>query len=93
MGILKVERVGGFAGFGGPHLKSRGELAFSKLSPADQKAVEALFAGHGKTEDDAIPDGFIYRITRAVGGKPKTITAPESLVPMALQSSVKDMLE
>src|SRR5258707_12838499 len=40
---LQIERIGGVAGFGGPHLKSRGELALSDLSPADRQAVEDLF--------------------------------------------------
>ena len=43
MGEVRVEHLGGFAGFGGPHLKSRGELAVSDLSPVDRQAVEALF--------------------------------------------------
>jgi hypothetical protein len=43
MDRLHIERVGGLAGFGGPHLKSRGELELSDLSPADKQAVEGLF--------------------------------------------------
>ena len=50
---LKVERTGGFAGFGGPHLKSRGEISTNELSPADLAALDALFdddthAGRGR---------------------------------------------
>ena len=40
---LKIEKKGGVAGFGGHHLKSRGELALSDLSAADRAALEALF--------------------------------------------------
>ena len=41
---LQIERIGGIAGFGGPHLKSRGEVRLAELSPADRQAVESLFA-------------------------------------------------
>ena len=40
--ILKIERLGGIAGFGGPNLKSEGEYALADLSAADQERVEAL---------------------------------------------------
>lgn len=91
MDRLKIERVGGVAGFGGPHLKSRGELAVSDLSPADQKAVAGLFAGTTKAAP-AHPgqaDAFTYRITRGA----QTIDVPEHAVPAALRNSVKDVLE
>ena len=85
---LKVERLGGFAGFGGPHLKSRGELSTSELSPADITALDALF------KDDthagaANPDGFVYRITR----NDQTIEVPEHKVPEAVKNAVQDTLE
>jgi len=88
---LKIERVGGVAGFGGPHLKSRGEVTLSDLSAADQKTVEQLFA-----EPDKVPtarrgqaDAFSYRITRGA----QTIEVPEHAVPPAIRNSVKDVLE
>ena len=85
---LKVERIGGFAGFGGAHLKSRGELSTSELSPADLAALEALF--HDDTHAGAAnPDGFVYRITR----NEQTIEVPEHKVPEAVKNSVKDTLE
>jgi hypothetical protein len=88
---LKIERVGGLAGFGGPHLKSRGELALSDLSAADQKAVEALFPDPNKvspaTRGQA--DAFRYKITRDT----RTIEVPEHAVPATIRNSVKDVLE
>lgn len=93
MGTLKIERTGGFAGFGGPHLKSRGEVAFDSLSPTDQAAVDALFSGGNSAKAGSVTDGFSYRITRTVKGKTMTVTVPESRVPMSVQSQVKDMLE
>lgn len=91
MDRLKIERVGGFAGFGGPHLKSRGEVTLSDLSPADQHTMEQLFADPGKIPaarpDEADP--FTYKITRGA----RTIEVPDHAVPAAIKNSVKDVLE
>ena len=91
MDRLKIERVGGVAGFGGPHLKSRGELALSDLSPADQKTVESLFADPKKVPatHPGQADAFSYRITRGA----HTIEIPEHAVPATIKNSVKDVLE
>ena len=45
MSKLTIERLGGLLGFGGPNLKSEGQLDFSDLSPDDQAKVEKLFEG------------------------------------------------
>lgn len=91
MDRLKIERVGGVAGFGGPHLKSRGEVALSDLSLADQKTVESLFADPKKVpaSRSGQADTFSYRITRGA----QTIEIPEHAVPSTIKSSVKDVLE
>ena len=59
---VEVERVGGLAGFGGPRLKSAGEVAMSALSAEDRKAIEAMFRGAARAGAGK-PDGFVYRIT------------------------------
>jgi hypothetical protein len=91
---LKVERVGGFAGFGlpGSHLKSKGEVSISELSADDLQTINGLFKGdvHLGT---AVPDGFLYRITRKIGDDFQTIEVPEENVPMAIRNCVKDTLE
>ncbi len=95
MDRLQIERIGGLAGFGGPHLKSRGELSLSNLSPSDRKAVESLFNNPQK----AMPahpgeaDAFRYRITRQTPAGPQTIEVPGDFVPAALKDSVRDVLE
>ena len=91
---VKIERLGGFAGFGlpGSHLKSRGEVSESELSPADLQSLNALFEGDAQHEDPK-PDAFRYRITREVGGSEKTIEVPEHQVPESLKNSVADTLE
>lgn len=97
MGTIKLERIGGIGGFGGPHLKSRGELSLAELSAEDQAAVEALFAGKGKARGleltPQLRDGFSYRISRDTKNGTETIEVSENMVPDALRSSVKDSIE
>ena len=52
MSTVKIEKIGGLAGFGlpGSRLKSSGETAVSALSPADQAWVEASFQRMGATK-------------------------------------------
>jgi len=92
--LVTIERVGGFAGFGlpGSHLKSRGELSTSELSPADLQALDALFEADPPA-GESMPDAFRYRITRKIGTNEKTIEVPEHIVPASLKNSVKDTLD
>jgi hypothetical protein len=45
MSKLKIERLGGIAGFGGKnsHLQSSGEINMDELSSEDKKVIEELF--------------------------------------------------
>ena len=95
MGTLKIERIGGLAGFGvpGSRIKSSGELATSALSAADQAAVEALFQNPaGRQKPGPERDAFRYRITRVKDGREQTIEVPEAVVPQALTACVSDKL-
>jgi hypothetical protein len=96
MGTLKIERVGGLGGFGGPNLKSQGECALADLSSADQAAIDKLFAGKGKsrglTDNAQMRDGFSYRISRQTATGTELVSVPESMVPAALVACVKDTL-
>jgi len=89
---VRVERVGGLAGFGGPRLKSAGEVAMSALSAADRKAIEAMFSGSARAGAGK-PDGFVYRITRRSGGVVKAVEVSEERVPEAVRKCVKSSLE
>ena len=89
---VMVERVGGLAGFGGPRLKSAGEVAMSALSAADRKAIEAMFRGSARAGVRKA-DGFVYRITLWSGGVTKTIEVTEERVPEAIRKCVKSTLE
>jgi hypothetical protein len=101
MGTVKVERIGGLGGFGGAHLKSRGECRLADLSKAEQADIDALFSSTGKSagksrgmQDNAqMRDGFNYRISRETASGTETVEVPESRVPAALISSVKDTIE
>jgi hypothetical protein len=89
---VMVERVGGLAGFGGPRLKSAGEVAMSALSATDRKAIEAMFRGAARAGARK-PDGFVYRITRRSGDVVKTVEVSEERVPEAVRKCVKSTLE
>ena len=91
---LKVERIGGFAGFGlpGSRLKSKGEVSISELSADDLKTINRLFKGDVHLGRE-MPDGFLYRITRKIGNDLQTIEVPEENVPMDIRNCVKDTIE
>jgi hypothetical protein len=90
---LQIERLGGLAGFGGPHLKSRGELALSALSPAERAEIEELFKkelqGEAKQASRCVPkpDELCYKITRHTATGSQEIVVPESAVPLAVRGT------
>jgi len=86
---LEVERVGGFAGFGGGHLRSRGSLAGRQLTPKERERIDALMTGRGLTAP-ATPDGFRYRLTLAGSGR--SVEVGEADVPPAVRDCVRDEL-
>jgi Emfourin len=95
MGTLKIERLGGLAGFGlpGSKLKSSGEQDIAALSTADQASLEALFRDPAAAKGSKhAADTFRYRLTRTKEGKDQTVEVPESAVPEALKTCVTDKL-
>jgi hypothetical protein len=95
MGVLKIERIGGLAGFGlpGSKLQSSGEQAMSALTIADQAVVDELFRNPARREGAAAErDAFRYRISRIKNGQSETIDVSESAVPAALKACVSDRL-
>ena len=93
MSELLVERIGGLAAFGlpGSKIKSQGRCDPSSLSQQDRQAVDELFEKLGK-HGPGTPDEFRYRVTRRRSGHLETVEAPESAIPRALISIVKDHL-
>ena len=76
MSTVKIEKIGGLAGFGlpGSRLKSSGETAISALSPADQAWVEALFQKPPRSQEAGNErDTHRYRITRTKNGRDQTL--------------------
>ena len=95
MGRLKIERLGGLAGFGlpGSKLKSTGEQDIDALSAEDRAAVEALFHNKGQQQKPGPErDAFRYRLTRNSNGQDETVEVPEAAVPRALKACVTDKL-
>jgi hypothetical protein len=95
MGRLKIERLGGLAGFGlpGSKLKSTGEQDIEALTAADRAAVEALFANKDRPQKPGPErDAFHYKLTREKNGQDETVEVPEAAVPQALKACVSDKL-
>jgi hypothetical protein len=95
MGTVKVEKIGGLAGYGlpGSRIKSSGETAISALSRADQAWVEALFQKPSRSQEAGNErDTHCYRITRTENGRDQTVEVPEAQVPHALKACVTDKL-
>ena len=95
MSTVKVEKIGGLAGYGlpGSRLKSSGETAVSALSPADQAWVEASFQKPPHAQEAGNErDTHRYRITRTKNGRDQIIEVPEAVVPHALKACVIDKL-
>jgi len=94
VGEVRVEQLGGFAGFGGPHLKSWGLVELSRLSENDRAAVEGLFQRYSASSaPPSHPDQFRYRLTRQTSGGTETIEVPEHEIPDVLKASVSARIE
>ncbi len=89
---LVIEKQGGFAAFGSANLKSRGEMAFSSLSQADQATVERLFKRKRPPARDASTPEERYTITRKNAEGDQTIVVTFTDTPEALRACVKDQL-
>jgi hypothetical protein len=95
MSMLKIERIGGLAGFGlpGSRLRSIGEQAVAALSAADQALVDDMFRNPERHKGSGqARDAFRYRITRNRDGKDETVEVAEAAVPHALRAVVSDKL-
>ena len=92
MAILHVEKLGGLANFGGARarIRSRGQLDTEALSARELQAVDSLFHRPIESETPAVADGFRFRISRITAAGTETVEVPESRVPDALASCLKD---
>lgn len=93
---LEIERLGGFAGIGGPgsHMRSRAVVRGSELSDEERKSVHALF----KARTGVAPppqtgaDRFRYRLKLDAGGSHSEIEVGEADLLASLQERVQDEL-
>jgi hypothetical protein len=90
---FEVERIGGAAGFGGAHLKSRGAVTGDALAPEDRARIDTLFDGTTLAAHGADEPGERFRITRRDAHGERTITLPHAQTPPVLRESVRDTLE
>jgi hypothetical protein len=92
---LKIERLGGFAGFGMGHLRSEGEIDLEELPDEDRLEIERLLSKGGGSEGggkSAVRDGFRYRISWDEDGKPCSVEIDEGDAPERVRAAVKDRL-
>lgn len=89
---IKIEKLGGFAGFGvGAHLRSEGEVSLEALSEPDRHQVAKLL---GRDADDH-PDSlsrFVYRLSWTEDGKARSVDVAEDDLPPSVVAAVKDKL-
>jgi hypothetical protein len=92
MSKLRVERIGGFAGFGGPNskLRSVGEIDTEQLSSEDKKVVEELFVSTKKGKSTVARDTFRFKISRVTSKGSESIEAEEENVPDVVRRCVRD---
>ena len=94
MGILKVEKLGGFAGYGNPgsRIRSQGEIAVESLSEADRRSVTRLFKSRQSSPSSAIRDGYRYRLSHSTAIGTEIVEVAEDVVPQSIRACAKDEL-
>ncbi len=94
MGILKVEKLGGFAGFGGPgsRIRSQGEIGVESLPEADRQSLMRLFKSPQSSTASPIRDGYRYRLSHSTAVGTAIVEVAEDLVPQTIKACVKDEL-
>lgn len=92
MSKLKIERLGGLAGFGGSisHLRSQGIMDMKELSETDKETIEQLFSSRAEIENNQAGDTFRYRLSRQTSSGTESIEIDEKKIPEALKRYVKD---
>jgi hypothetical protein len=89
---IKVEKLGGFAGFGSSaHLRSEGEVELEKLPEPDRAKVARLLARDAKDHPSSLSQ-FVYRLSWEDGGETKSVDVGEDELPPSVVAAVKDKL-
>lgn len=92
---LRIERLGGFGGFGlpGSGVRAQGSVRTSQLPAHVQATVDELFATAAQPRAATVePDAFRYRLTRTTPSGQQSVEVPESAVPEQLRAHVRDEL-
>jgi len=93
---VKIERLGGFAGFGMGHLRSDGEIDLEELPEEERRAIERLLSKRGAPGGGAkspVRDGFRYRLSWEEDGESRSVEIDESDAPERVRAAVKDRLD
>lgn len=95
MDEIRVERIGGLAGFGQPgsRLKSVGRVILSDLARDERQLVEALFGQSRRPPKSSRADGFRFVLTRTLPTGVETVEVAEDRVPQVIADCVRDVLE
>jgi len=89
---IKVEKLGGFAGFGSSaHLRSEGEVELEKLPEPDRDKVAKLLDRDAKDHPSSLSQ-FVYRLTWEEDGKARSVDVGEDELPASVVAAVKDTL-
>jgi len=90
---IKVEKLGGFAGFGASaHLRSDGEVELEALPEADRAKVAKLLARDDQDHPGSLSQ-FVYRLSWSKDGKTRTVDVAEDDLPPSVVAAVKDRLD
>ena len=89
---IKVEKLGGFAGFGSSaHLRSEGEVELEQLPEPDRAKIARLLARDSKDHPSSLSQ-FVYRLTWEDGGKTRSVDVGEDELPPSVVAAVTDKL-
>ena len=91
---IKVEKLGGFAGFGGSsHLRSEGEIDPAQLPAGDRSLLEQLLASpHAPAAAPSTSDAFRYRLSWIENGQERSVEIDGDELPESVKAVAKDSL-
>jgi hypothetical protein len=97
---VKIERLGGFAGFGMGHLRSEGEIDLEDLPEEERRAIERLLSKGGGSKGGGskgggkslVRDAFRYRLSWEEDGESCSVEIDEGDAPERVRSAVTDKL-
>jgi predicted metal-dependent TIM-barrel fold hydrolase len=94
MSKLKIERIGGLAGFGtkNSHLRSIGEIDTDDLSKEDKNTIIDLFESQSNMDITPAIDTFRYKISRVTDKGIDSIEVNEEKIPATVRQFLNDKI-